>query len=209
MTKRKTLFFLCLILIVTGVKGQENEKSPIAKFLIKRGYSFPEEGEKNAQADSLKQWPDTMYYNTTYRATLLGSPTIPISFSRIEYVDGEYQVSPSISLGYGYTWFFGDFILNENDKITVDPGFLFGVIGDIGLQNNFSFKKLAGVFLGGFIGYGSFSLFGGYDFIGNSPTIGLGGRIDLYSVHQISLKPFGKVREVRKHKAIAPRVADE
>src|SRR5207237_392017 len=117
--------------------------------------------------------------------------------------------SPSISIGYGYTWFFGDFIFNENDKITVDPTFLFGVLGDVGLQNDFSFKKLTGIFLGGFIGFGAFSLFGGWDFVGLSPTIGLGGRIDVYTFKQNAMRPFGKVREVRKHKSIAPRVTNE
>jgi len=198
------------MLIIIKTSGQEDDqKSPIRNYLVRRGYTFPVPGEKNSVPDSLKKWPDTIYYNTSYQAKLLGSPTIPISFSRIEYVDGSYKVSPSISLGYGYTWFFGSFIFNENDKITVDPGFLMGLIADIGLQDDFSFKKLAGVFMGGFIGYGAFSLFGGYDFIGNSPTIGLGGRIDLYTVHQSSLKPIGRVREVRKHKAIAPIVIDE
>jgi hypothetical protein len=140
---------------------------------------------------------------------VLGSPTIPISFSKIEYVDGGYEVSPSISIGYGYTWFTGDFIFNENDKITIDPKFFFGVIGDLGLQNNFSLKKLASIFAGGFIGFGAFSLFMGYDFISNSPSIGLGGRIDLFTVNQKFMKPIGKVREVRKHKSIAPPVLDE
>ena len=206
--KKIILILSCIVLLIEVAKGQEEEKSPIVQYLIKRGYSFSVDRKKNA-ADSTSQWPDTIYYNTTYTATLLGSPTIPISFSRIEYVDGKYQVSPSISIGYGYTWFFGDFIFNENDKITVDPRFLFGLIADIGLQNDFSFKKLTGLFVGGFIGFGNFSLFGGFDLLGNTPTIGLGGRIDLYTVHQISMKPFGKVREVRRHKMIAPAVADE
>ena len=26
-----------------------------------------------------------------------------------------------MGVGLGYTWFWGDFIFNENDKITVDP----------------------------------------------------------------------------------------
>jgi hypothetical protein len=144
-----------------------------------------------------------------YKPQLLGSATIPISFSRIEMIDGKYEVSPTLSIGYGYTWFTGDFIFNENDKITVDPGFFFGLVADVSLQNDFSFNKLAGFFTGGFIGFGDFSLFGGFDFVSGSAALGLGGRIDLYSVKQKALHPIGRVRELRKHKRIATPIENE
>lgn len=95
----------------------------------------------------------------------MGSPCIPITFSRVEYEDGQYQVTPTVGAGYGYTWFFGDFIMNEDEKITVDPTFYFGIMGDIGLQSNFSLQKLGSVFTGGLVGFGPFSLFFGYDYI--------------------------------------------
>jgi hypothetical protein len=100
----------------------------------------------------LKQWPDTLYYNTAYKGSLLGSVTIPISLSSIEIAKGNYKVSLTVSLGLGYTWFWGDFILNENDKVTVDPKVFFGLIANVGLENNFTFNKLAGLFTGGFVG---------------------------------------------------------
>src|SRR5436190_6579170 len=118
--------FICLAIHVSEAQNSQEEKSPVVEFLNRRGYSF-EQMKNEKLPDSLKQWPDTLYYNTVYKAKLLGSPTIPISFSSIEYVDGQYQVSSLVSIGYGYTWFFGDFIFNENDKITVDPTFCFGV----------------------------------------------------------------------------------
>lgn len=205
----KTIFLCLLTFGISLISFGQVEKSPIVKFLNMRGYQFQSTLNNQIIPDSLKKWPDTLYYNTVYKAKLFGSPTIPISFSKIEYVNGKYEVSPTISIGYGYTWFFGDFIFNENDKITVDPTFFFGLITDIGLQNDFSLKKLASIFTGGFIGFGAFSLFAGYDYITNSPSIGLGGRIDLYTVKQNYLKPMGKVREVRKHKSVSSPIADE
>lgn len=205
---KKIFLSIIFSLIISSAFAQE-EKSPIAHFLNKRGYEFPDTSTTLNVPDSLKKWPDTLYYNTVYKARLLGSPTIPISFSRIEYVDGKYQVSPTISVGYGYTWFLGDFIFNENDKITIDPTFYFGLVSEVGLQNDFSFKKLAGIFTGGFIGFGSFSLFFGYDYISHSASIGLGGRIDLFSIKQIYLKPIGRVREARRHKSVAPMIGNE
>ncbi len=207
---KKVFVLLFLYLLITSiVSAQVGEKSPIVRFLAKRGYTFPVLADKKISLDTLKKWPDTLYYNTVYKAKLLGSPTIPISFSRIEYINGSYEVSPTISIGYGYTWFTGDFIFNENDKITVDPSFFFGVISDVALQNNFSFKKLTGFFTGGFIGFGNFSLFAGYDFISSSAAIGLGGRIDLYTVSQTALHPIGKVYEERRHKKIATPIENE
>ncbi|HTB30607.1 MAG TPA: hypothetical protein VK808_01190 [Bacteroidia bacterium] len=204
------VFSFCFF-IYSSVAGQDlftPDKRPIPTFLIKRGYEFPDSVKRNHFAAN-HQWPDTLYYNTAYKSKLLGSLTIPISFSNIELSHGNYLVSPTISLGIGYTWFFGDFIFNENDKITVDPTFYFGLIANAGLENNFSFNKLAGFFTGGFIGVGAFTLFGGYDVINKSPSLGVGGRIDFYTVSQKFLHVIGKVHEVRKHKSIAPKITGE
>ncbi len=53
----------------------------------------------------------------------MGSLTLPITFSSIEITNGNAVVSPNVSLGIGYTWFYGDFIFNEDEKITIDPTF--------------------------------------------------------------------------------------
>jgi hypothetical protein len=202
------IFLIALSVLFSLNCYAQEEKSPIVQFLIKRGYVFPDSVNQEERS-VLTQWPGRLYYNTTYKSFLLGSPTIPISFSRLERIDGKYQLSPTISIGYGYTWFFGKFIFNENDKITVDPTFFFGTIADVALQSDFTFKKLAGIFAGGFIGFGGFSFFGGYDFIVGSPTFGVGGRVDLYTIYPKSLKPIGKVYEVRKPKRSSPEIEYE
>jgi hypothetical protein len=203
------LVFLIFTIPFSYAQKKKDEKSPIVEFLNKRGYTFPDAKKKKALPDSLQKWPDTLFYNTVYKAKLLGSPTIPISFSRIEYINGKYEVSPTLSIGYGYAWFTGDFIFNENDKITVDPSFYFGLVGDVALQNDFSFNKIAGFFTGGFIGFGNFSLFFGYDYVSHSAALALGGRVDVYTISQKALHPIGKVYEERRHKRIAPRIENE
>ena len=202
------LFVFAAIFIAEIANAQE-EKSPTVKFLNKRGYTFTDSSTVNSRTKSLQKWPDTLYYNTSYRATLLGSPTIPISFSQIVLVKGKFVVVPAISIGLGYTWFIGKFSFNESDKITIDPVFFFGLFADVGLQNDFSLNKFTSIFTGGFIGFGAFTFFGGYDYLSKSPSIGLGGRIDLFTISQICLKPFGKVREVRKHKKKAIPISNE
>ncbi len=200
---------LCfLVFTVYFVAGQDN-RNPIAKFLTKRGYTFPDSTKKKNLSGKANQWPDTLYYNTMYKPKLMGSLTIPITFSSIEITNGDAIVSPNVSLGIGYTWFYGDFIFNEDEKITIDPTFFFGVLGDAGIENNFSLNKLAGFFTGGFIGFGAFTLFGGYDLINRYPLVGIGGRVDFFTISQNFLHVFGKVQEVRKHKSIALPITGE
>ena len=211
----KTLVLLicfCILAISSGTAQTDsalNAKSPTVQFLHKRGYKFPSDPGKRRLPDSMKIWPDTLYYENIYKPRLMGSPTIPISFSKIEYSHGAYNVTPTISIGYGYTWFFGDLMFTEYDKLVVDPTFFFGLIADIGLQNDFNITKPAGFFTGGFVGFKAYSLFFGYDFITRSPSIGIGGRIDVYTIRQMSLKTFGKVRELRRHKSMAVPIRNE
>ncbi len=188
--------------------GQETN-SPIVNYLLKSGYVFPTSETELKTRDCLSQWPDTLYYNTKYKSRLMGSATVPISFSSLEFTSGNYIVSPTIGLGVGYTWFLGDFIFNDDDKMTIDPTFFFGVIGIAGLENNFSFNKLASFATGGFVGFGAFTLFGGYDIINKTPSVGLGGRIDFFTISQKYLRVFGKVHEVRRHKRFAQAITPE
>jgi len=195
-----------LIFISSIATGQEI--SPIVKFLVKRNYTFPDSVAKNKRC--LGKWPDTVYYNTVYKAKLLGSATIPISFSSIEFTNNSSSTNtaansnePLFGLGLGYTWFLGDFIFNENDKVTVDPTLFFGAVASGEFGSTEGIKQFASFVTGGFIGVGAFTLVGGYDFISHSLALGLGGRIDFFTISQNFLHVFGKVHEVRKHKKIA------
>jgi hypothetical protein len=215
---KKIISVILLLFIISVTYGQETD--PMIRFLFKRGYSFPDTAGVKVMPDSMKQWPDTLYYNTVYKPKYMRSPTIPISFSKVEYVPGQgYQVVPVISLGFGYTWFFGDFIFNETDKVTVEPTVYFGVVADGGLQSDFRIQQLSfnpyrylgSIFAGGFVGFGSFSLFIGWDFVSHGPSIGIGGRVDLYTINQKFLKPIGKIITIRKHRHgnITPQITKD
>ena len=199
-TNLPLILFLLFAISVADVQAQE--KSPTVKFLNRRGYRFPKAINRNDTTkrktlnERTVKWPDTLYYNTVYKASLFGSPTIPISFSRVEKgADGKYVVTPTLGIGYGYTWFFGHIIFNENDKLTVDPVFFFGFVADISLQSDFNLKKPAGFFTGAFIGSQAFSIFFGYDYITKSFSLGVGGRVDLYTIAQRTLRPYGRVKD--------------
>jgi hypothetical protein len=201
------LFSFFLFSGISLAMGQETE-SPITQFLTKRGYTFPGSVKKNNLPDSLKQWPDTLYYNTQYKGTVMGSITIPFYFSGIEIAGGKITVSPTVNLGLGYTWFWGDFIFNENDKITIDPKVFYGLFVNTGVENGLNLKS-GGLIAAGFVGVSSFTLIFGYDIINKSPSLGVGGRIDFYTVSQKFLHVIGKVHPVIKHKKINPPITFE
>jgi hypothetical protein len=146
------------------------------------------------------------------------SATIPYALSKFEYADGKYQVEPVLSVGYGYTWFKGTFVFDEDDNVIISPGLYWGALVNAGIQSNFNVSKLSinpnsiynslgSFFAGGFIGFSSLSIYLGYDFISHGPTVGLGGRVDLYTINNKYLKFLGKVRSVRKHKKIVPPIS--
>jgi hypothetical protein len=208
---KSLLLFFCfsffLILSATAQDINSSDQRPIPVFLEKRGYVFPD-SSKGIDTTANKKWPDTLYYNTPYKSKSFGSITIPFFFSTIEIAKGNIIVNPTVNLGLGYTWFSGDFIFNENDKITVDPKVFYGLFANTGLENGLNLKN-GGLFVAGFVGVSSFNLSFGYDIINKSPSIGVGGRIDFYSVSQKFLHILGKVHEVRKHKHIAPQITGE
>jgi len=206
---KSTLTILSFLVFSVYIAAGQDERSPISIFLTKRGYNFPDSAKKNNLSGKESQWPDTLYYNTLYKSKIMGSLTVPITFTSIELTNGDALITPNISLGLGYTWFYGSFMFNEDDKITVFPTFFMGILADAGIENNFSLNRLAGFFTGGFVGIGAFTLFAGYDLINKYPLAGIGGRVDFFTISQNFLHVFGKVHEVRKHKSIARPITGE
>jgi len=206
------LLLLPFVLYITSCTTVKDTRSPITQFLTKRGYSFPSSPKENSTPGKASQWPDTLYYNTVYKSKLLGSVTLPFLTSNIEIAGGipggKYTVLPTVSIGAGYTWFSGDFIFNENDKITVDPKVFFGLAASTGLSNGLDLKS-GGLFASGFIGVSTFNLVFGYDIINHSPALGIGTRIDFFTISQKFLHVLGKVHEQRRHKSIARPIRDE
>ncbi len=185
---------IALIFVFSAVLYSQEKESSVIRFLKKRGYVSPQQILSNRALKPNPNWPDIVFYDTPYTCSLLGSPTLPLTFSRIEFKGADYKLGTTMSLGYGYTWFVGDFRLERNGKILVDPQFFFGVAADIGLKNDFNSDKVtAGATLGCFAGIKSFSVFGGYDILAKSWTVGIGTRIDIFTLSQESVIPFGKV----------------
>ena len=209
---KNSLLLVSFLLYITSCVTEKDTRNPITQFLTKRGYTFPDSAKESDMSRKTSQWPDTLYYNTVYKSKLLGSITLPFLTSNIEIAGGipggVYTVSPTVSIGAGYTWFWGDFIFNEDDKITVDPKVFFGLAASTGLSDGLNLKS-GGLFASGFIGVSTFNLVFGYDIINHSPALGIGARIDFFSLSQKFLHVLGKVQEVRRHKSIARPITGE
>jgi hypothetical protein len=198
--KNFVLFFLFFFAVYNSISAQDLGE---AQKFIKKHYAMTNRfantyiGKTGGKEGEVSLWPDTIYYNTKYKGGLLGAPTIPISFGRVEVKDGKYFIGSALQLGFGYTWFMGDFSIMEDDQIKISSDLFFGLAANIGLtaaaiDNN----NISGSFMiGGFAGFKSISMMMGYDFITRSETFGLGTRIDLYKIGNNSFRAFGMVRE--------------
>jgi hypothetical protein len=122
--------------------------------------------------------------------------SVPINFSKMDIKDGKAKIGPAMTIGYGYTWFFGNFTMNENQTINADPKFTFGLAADAGVKQDpeSTGKGAEGAFsVGGFLGVKNFSLLASYDFITKSVSFGLGGRFDFFTLNNGSLDVYGHV----------------
>ncbi|NPV01493.1 MAG: hypothetical protein HPY53_08945 [Brevinematales bacterium] len=140
------------------------------------------------------KWPKVLYYNTPYCGGLLGTPTIPISFSRLVYSPDtkELYLEPSFSIGVGYTFFTGEFYFTEDNKININPYFLFGFSLDIGARNESAEKATVfSVTPGAFIGFSSFSLYVGCELMSRQWVLGIGFRLDFFSLDNSRFHVYG------------------
>jgi hypothetical protein len=195
--------FPILPLLAQDTNSQENQTAS-EKFLS-RYYSISTDTTRELKYFSAiksandPKWPSTMYYNTEYTAGLFGTPTIPITFNRLQIKDGKAQLGTSISMGVGYTWFFGDFTFLEDGSIKVDHQFLLGIAGDFSIQGSPNEAEIkTGATLGGFLGFKQISLFAGYDFVNKSYPVGIGARLDFFSLSSDKFYPYGTIRPVRE-----------
>jgi len=135
---------------------------------------------------------------TTYvlKAT---KPTVPVSFSRVEKKDDDdYHLGATLNLGYGITWLRGTGVYEEPEsknpnsldsvKAAIAKGSLnvstiwyWGIAANTGVRDG-------GQDVGGslglsiFAGLHDFGLTLGYDLLGKTPFVGLGGKIDVFQM---------------------------
>jgi hypothetical protein len=142
-----------------------------------------------------------MYYNTAYTSPIMGTPSIPVTFNRIDYKDGRASQGATLSLGLGYTLFFGSFTIEEDGSFKVDPQILFGVAatGDLKPADPQGGGTQSGFTVGFFAGIKFIQAFIGHDFVNNATVVGLGSRIDAFNLTQAALWPYGSVQELYPH----------
>jgi len=112
----------------------------------------------------------------------ISTQTIPITFSKlVKGSDGKYTVGAQLSIGYGYVWILGKMTALGDDDVRIDPGFFVGANLDVGVRNDGGEAKPAAS-LGAIVGFNIVAVTIGYDFLGESPYVGLSSKIDVFAL---------------------------
>ncbi len=111
---------------------------------------------------------------------ILGTPTIPLTFSRVEKIQGEYRIGAALELGLGYSVVQGKALYNADGTISVDPELLAGLAVNVGARNGDT-KLDSSLSLSGIIGFSRVALTTGYDLLNKSWFFGLCTKVDTFS----------------------------
>lgn len=111
------------------------------------------------------------------------TPSVPVTFSRLDFdPDGTKRVGADIAIGGGATFLLargtyrsstdpsGDRTYTIEDAV---PYLVFGVAGQAGMTEALSGDVIYSITGSGFVGTRFFALMGGYDFINDTPFVGL------------------------------------
>ena len=111
------------------------------------------------------------------------SPTVPISFTKLEFNNGKVKLGPAMDAGLGGVFLFGTATYEKNG-IKVDPGFFVGASVNGGAAEKFASPgELTGKFsVSAFGGFSSIAMSVGYDFVERTKFFGLATHIDTFSL---------------------------
>lgn len=146
----------------------------------------------NSDAKSIDGIINNIYYGVNYKGTF-GSVVIPINFNYLIVKDDSVSVGPSINIGVGYTWMNGSFYIGKDDNLNLNYNFVYGLAFNASYQNKNEITKYpVSALVGGFFGFKSISLYGGYDVLNKSGKFGLGTSININSLSNNALSIWSK-----------------
>lgn len=115
------------------------------------------------------------------------TPSVPVTFSKLEfYGDGATGIGNDIAIGGGATFLLArgtyrsDTDASGKRTYTVEsavPYLVFGVAGQAGMTESFDGEVDYSVSASGFAGTRAFALIGGYDFINDTPFVGIAANV--------------------------------
>jgi hypothetical protein len=114
---------------------------------------------------------------------LLLTPSIPVNFSRLQQVNGSWQIAGSITTGLAYSFVVGQGTTLSNGSTEVVPYISIGAYVDAGGMQNLISKGIIGsASIGGTLGlYKYVGILVAYDVVNKVPIFGLGASVSIIS----------------------------
>lgn len=108
---------------------------------------------------------------------IVRTPAVQFTFTQIENMGGEWQLTQPFTIGYSYIYTFATGVLHPDSSMTIENKFFFGGGLNYGLKTDFEGSAVSSLPIGAIIGYSRFGVFGGYDVINEKPIIGISANL--------------------------------
>ena len=115
-------------------------------------------------------------YDVSGRTTM-----VPVTFARLERVDGRTRLGTALDAGASYILFSGSGTYESGQQFSVTPDVFFGLGASAGVRDD-SGSAGASIGLFGLVGFRSLALRLGWDFIANHFVLGVATKVDLLRV---------------------------
>lgn len=107
----------------------------------------------------------------------LWTATLPVTFSRLERADDEWQLGANMSIGGSFVFVTGKASPQGDGSYRLDPEFMVGPVANFGVTPGDSGTLDATLIAGLSMGFSSIAILGAYDLLLGRPVIGIGMQI--------------------------------
>lgn len=108
--------------------------------------------------------------------------TVPVTFSRLEKVDGQWRIGATMSVGASYMYVVGRGTGQQGGNVQLAPDFFIGLVADFGITQGDT-SGVASSLMGGIaFGFQHLAILAGYDLLRSRPVLGVGTQIQTLSI---------------------------
>lgn len=113
----------------------------------------------------------------TGKRASLWTATLPVTFSRLERTNDEWQLGANMSIGGSFVFVTGKASPQPDSTYRLDPEFMIGPIANFGVTPRESGGLDATLITGVTVGFSSIAVLGAYDLLLGRPVIGVGMQV--------------------------------
>ncbi len=193
----------CVTIIATTIicviplcaSAQIGGSEPLIKYAESQASKvFEYNSDETAQLWSFSEALDFLGDNNGIEAgSLLGIKlrtwSVPITLVRLDFNEsGNSFIAPALSVGIGYAWISGVTIIDAtSESLRIEPQTSIGIATSFGAVNGVDGITVS-ITVSGVIGFNSLNMSLGYDLITETAVLGVGFRIDVFSLSRNSYR---------------------